>query len=269
VSIEYHSPASLLGKNGGANGGQPLNFKHMEKKASQRALTLIGGGCDNSSFARSTTTMVSTGSNGGKETEFIVASSKKKRRNNSLHFLHGSLSKRQRKTAITRQLRTSSKKRIPYTAKLPQNEAQNIYTKEILVHLNEMWNQYINSLLKHRFGYIKAQSMMNQEIATLLSTAEMIGSHVIIVSESKYLSDRVGIIVDVTKNTWRIASPFEKMINEESKNSIKSIGDDAKWRVLVVPKERASLVCCVQFEKNNKGDCEKIYVRISTERRVG
>ncbi len=266
VSVEHHSPTSMLGKIGGANGGRPLNSKHMEKKVSQRALTLIGGGCDSSTFAKSTTEMVCA-ENGRGVSEVSLPSSKK--RNKSLHFVHGSLPKRRRrKLAMTRKQKSSSKIMRPDT-KEQVNLNQSAYTKEILVQLNQMWNQYINSLLKQRYTHMKTESIKKQEIATLLSTAEMIGSYVIIVSTSNSLSDRVGIIVDVTKNTWRIASPLNKMMNKESKNtcSIKVVKDDAKWKVLVVPKEKSSLVCCIQLDQNDRDrDAKQLYVRISAER---
>ena len=261
ISVEYHSSTSLLRKDGGNNGGLPLRFRQMENKMSQRALTLIGGGCGNT-FAKSTSAMVSVDEGNNADEAVNSSSQKKRRRNKDFNLVQGSLSNKKRKKAIINQQKMLSQRNknggVEINTKVKDD------TKVILVGLNEMWNKYINALLRQKESRLDLQSSLRrQEIAALVSTAELIGAFVVIVSNSTSFTGKTGVVVDITKNTWRVACPVGKTKKESIKN-IHAIHDDAKWKVLVVPKVSSSLICIISSAADNK-NVKDIHIRISNE----
>jgi RNase P/RNase MRP subunit p29 len=258
ISVEYHSSTSLLRKDGGNNGGLPLRFKQMENKMSQRALTLISGGCGNT-FAKSTSVMVSVDN---ADEAVNTSSQKKRRRNKDFNLVQGSLSNKKRKKAIINQQKMLSQRNkndgVEINTKVKHD------TKVVLVGLNEMWNKYINALLRQKESRSELQSSLRrQEIAALVSTAELIGAFVVIVSNSTSFTGKTGVVVDITKNTWKVACPVGKTKKESIKN-LHAIANDAKWKVLVVPKVSSSLICTISSVADNK-NVKDLYIRISNE----
>jgi RNase P/RNase MRP subunit p29 len=251
ISVEYHSSTSFLGKRGGNNGGIPLKSRHMENKTAQRALTLIGGGYG-TSFAKSTSEMISPH---GNATDAAPRSlpTKKRRSKKAIHFIHGSVSNKKRKKAIRQQKQSLVKSNHGAKVDAKVNNVTVEYTKDILVNLNGMWNKYINTLLlQKRYSFSElGQSSKRQGIASLISTAEIVGAYVIIESKATSYTGRVGVVVDVTKNTWRVASPLVKS-NEEVRTNIHAIKYDAKWKTLLVPKQNSSLMCVFHLPPDDK-----------------
>ena len=259
VSIEYHSSTSPLGRLGGTNGGQPLKSRHLETKIAQRALTLIGGGCSNS-FTKSTNedgsadAVVIGGGGGGK-----------KRKAKGFDRVHNSVSNKKRKRIIRSNVENNNNmmRNNNENKSKERCKSEKDYTKPTLLGLNSIWNKYMNVLLGQVVDS-KRDYIQNDKIASLVSTAELIGAHVIIQSNKNPMSRKIGkagIIVDVTKNVWRIALPVNKMTFEK----IDDVPNDAQWKVLLVPKSISSLICVIQkhFKSSNEVSIEKIHVKLT------
>lgn len=319
VSIEYHSSTSKLGKLSGTNGGLPLRSRHMESKMAARALTLIGGGSANASALVKSTSSLTDGmsviaddTSSNKFTSITNSRKKsndRKRKSNMIHNfrVHGSLSNKKRKKLKEEQL-----KRIQNKDKSDGNNnsvidctapsvTSSLWTLEILIGVNEIWNNYINKLLHPVFKPINnthdnklkcTDVRQREEISSLLSCAELIGANVLFHDKNnnddkkKY---KEGVIVNVTKNTWRIACCPKNGHGIMNRHQTKQ-GDDKKdnshtskevWNVKIVPKMSYSLICVIQLQnshnKNKKdpsGDNENsdeknnqtktLYVNITT-----
>ena len=95
---------------GGTNGGLPIRLKQIETKVAQRALTLIGGGCENAFFAKSTSMIESTGNTGAQggggnntKSQFATLTSQQRKKVKRFNHVHGSVSNKKRKKAIMHQ----------------------------------------------------------------------------------------------------------------------------------------------------------------------
>ena len=314
ISTEYHSSTSPLGHLGGTNGGCPMRLQHVETKIAQRALTLIGGGCGNAFFAKSTSSIEPTGisGEGGGDNDTkshfpSLLTSQKRKKMKRFNYVHGSLSNKKRKKAIMRQQEkvsgiesndnvnsnvTTSNKNDDSKVEGGGVDTSGIIidcTKEILLGLNEVWNNYMNALLHQSFGKYKESSplssLQKEKIATLVSTAEMIGAHVLLVgidlgagipgsrrnsntSKKLPMIGKAGIIVDVTKNTWRIAFPKQNTVMKK----IDDVEDDVKWSVCIVPKKTYSVVTIIRLFSSSttqKGEKEtneikNLHIKITT-----
>ena len=215
VSVEYHDSTSNLSKLSGTNGGLPLRSRHMEAKVAQRALTLIGNGCD-VPIAKSTSSLFI------RDTE--NAHAKKRKRKVGTNFLHGSLSQRKRKRSIG-QIETMEN---------PIITPDCIITKQMLIGLNSIWKDYIANLMKQNKLHNARESIDRCKVANILSHAELIGAEVFI--KGKFTSNNFiqgGILIDDSRNTWKIASPLNG--SRKIYDSF-SVGDDEKYQVHVIPK---------------------------------
>ena len=209
ISDEYHSSRTLLGVE---NGGQGLKARQIEAKLGQRALTLIKGGIR---------TLVV------KSTSDIDCHEKtvsKRKRGNEIIRLFGSMSHTKRKKV--------GKSFVGKPFSIHGN---------VLVKLNRMWNEYVQNLLGKKKKAIDASS----EVASLLSTAELVGS-LVRISRCKACQSyqgKCGFMVDVTKNTWRIALPKDGSSVEETK--LEQISDEAMFKGVIIPKQGTSLLLTI------------------------
>jgi RNase P/RNase MRP subunit p29 len=232
VSEEYHSSRTLLGlENGAKNGGQGLKARHIEAKLGQRALSLIKGGI-RTDVAKSTSDLDSTN-------EKPKPSSKRKR-SNQIVRLHGSISHTKRKKVC----KSIKKEKTNFTI-----------VGGVLVGLNSMWNQYAQSLLSKAYLNKKQKLLDISEAASLMSTAELVGSFVRISRCQPCLSyqGKSGFLVDVTKNTWRIALPKDGSIMNEK--NIKDITDATMFKCMIIPKQGTCIILYIPAneEKSNQG----------------
>ena len=211
VSGEYHSSNTSLGlKYGGNNGGQGLSSRQVENKLARRALCLIKGGIG-TSISKSSLEIVDGASSG-----------KKRNRESGWIRLCGSMSKRKR----TKKL---SKSNVVVPANNPDLDGS------ILFGLNKIWKKYIETLLGKR---LLPESFNSKEAASLVATAEMIGAFVSI-TESQSCRNYVGksgIVIDVTRNTWKVAVPKDGL--EDLDNIVKC----KNLKVLIIPKRDSKLV---------------------------
>lgn len=213
ISVEHHSSTSGLNKFGGTNGGIPLRSRHMESKAAQRALTLIGNGC-NIPTAKSTSSV--SNENVESTSNFRSNRSKgSKRRSNK--FIHGSLSNRKRKRVsktFEEKLEDGSNAKTRTKSPKEENVQDRSITEEVLTGLNSIWNEYFNSLMKmHNLSSCSPSNVDSVErfqIANLMSKTELIGAEVLVKDESTNNMIQCGILVDETKHTWKIASSSRK-----------------------------------------------------------
>mmetsp|Transcript_1105 Transcript_1105/g.1337 ORF Transcript_1105/g.1337 Transcript_1105/m.1337 type:complete len:325 (-) Transcript_1105:153-1127(-) len=243
ISVEYHNPASLLRKYGGNNGGQSLRSKQIEHKISQRALTLIGGGIGKA-FVKSTSDAVS---DIGVESDKLKISAPRKRiRKSGFHRVNGSLPKKRRKICEAKLKEKSDISGAIFS--------EDKLSTDILIGLNSMWNTYIDMLLKNYF----TKDSKRIQIASLISTAELVGAHVIVKSKSVAYTGKAGVVVNVTKNTWRVATPLGKKTAKQSVYDLNLLSNDVtKWKVLIVPKAVSSLIC-ISSRSNQQELDEKI-----------
>lgn len=297
ISVEYHDSITPLGTLSGTNGGMPLKSRQMESKSSQRALTLIGGGSGNHSIVKSTSLMTSgltsiiddnLGSNSGNRSfKSTIASNQRKRKRGEYnqYRVHGSLSHKRRKrlqNQLIQHCTSTTKNNNIHDRITTNNISGTLWKRDILISLNELWIKYVNKLLYTATNANQNMKIKKEQVASLVSSAEMIGAHVLIQSNNnhqcrrqnhqlsksqKFIHD--GVIINVTKNTWRIACrELKKQRNnttttssnntdDEVKN--KSSNDDDKWKVRIVPKNSFSLICMIplpvqQIESNPNGD---------------
>jgi len=220
VSSEYHDSSSIIGvKNGGSNGGNGLKASHMEKLLAQRALTLIQGGF-HTSVAKSTDQNVNSGVN------VNVNSGKKRGRKNGVFRHNGSMSNKKRKRLQGKSGKTNS------------SQAGAI-RGDVLVGLNEMWNDYIDDMLPKKK---ESSSSDPSEMTSLASKMELIGAYVSIQeSRSTSYSGKKGFIVGSTKNVWKIAIPK----GDKSPSDFESLSQCNEWKLIMLPKrDSALLVVC-------------------------
>lgn len=235
VSAEFHSPDSSLGiKNGESNGGMGISARQVEQKLSQRALTLIKGGIK-TSLVKSTDELVDDTkgtANDSMGNRTSIETARKERSAKGLVRLHGSVSNRKRKRA--RKEMTS--KTIVAQPTCP----------EILHGLHQIWNKYIQNLLVD-------SSNNSKEAISLLTSAELIGA---IASVAKGRACRsyigkIGFIVDITKNTWKLCVP-----KDGSTSTTEGINTCKEFKVIVVPKRGSTLLIKLPVKKGDPSDVE-------------
>lgn len=229
VSSDYHSSHTSLGlENGANNGGRGLKARHYETKLGQRALTLIKGGIG-TRIVKSTSDMVDN-SNAGKW--------KKGRRNNDIIRLPGSKSRKKRKRC--------------------QNEVDAHHTASkfdgaILFGLHKMWEKYIKTLLQN---CVISNQFDVKEASSLIATAEFVGAFVKIKSSNSCKSHvgKQGYVVEITKNTWRMAVPVDGSIDVADARKVTA------FKIIIVPKKESSLVMRI---RRNEDDNDSLYIEIS------
>ena len=225
ISAEYHSSNSSLGiQNGANNGGQGLKARHIEQKLAQRALTLIKGGIG-TSIVKSTTEIVDG-----------EGASKKRKGKCCVMRLGGSVSNKKRKRS--------------------RSESKTIVSTDgsILVGLNQIWNKYIKTLLEKR---LSSGSFDSIEIASLMSNAELIGAFVSVArSRSTSHAGKVGFVVNITKNTWKIA-----VVPKDGSKDIEGMIKCKNFKSIVVPKSNSTLVLKIPSSAND--DPPMIRIEIS------
>lgn len=237
VSQEYHnSRRTLLGfENAAKNGGQGLKARHFETKLGQRALTLIKGGI-RTEIAKSTSDIHEA------QNTLIL---ERKRANRGVVRLHGSLSRTKRKKVCKSAVGKSSRIRAP-----------------ILVGLNHMWNQYAQSLLSNAWMGKKKNVLDAAEAASLMATAELVGSHVEI-SKCKSCQSyvgRSGFIVDVTRNTWRIALPQQNETSVVDDTKHEEISNAATFKCVIIPKQGSCIVLKIRHKDENSDKTLRIEI---------
>lgn len=223
ISDEYHSSRTLLGlENGAKTGAQGLKARHIEAKLGQRALTLIKGGI-RTDVAKSTSDL---------DCSSNEKSMLKRKRNNQIVRLHGSLSHAKRKKVCKSNCATQGKTKFTVMGR-------------VLVGLNSMWNQYAQTLLSKSCLSKKQKSLDMSEAASLMSTAELVGSFVRISRCPSCQSNegKSGFLVDMTKNTWRMALPKDGSTMDE--RSIKDITDTTMFKCVMIPKHGSCIVLCI------------------------
>lgn len=232
VSVEYHNSTSNLSKLSGTNGGLPLRSRHMEAKVAQRALTLIGNGCD-VQIAKSTSNLSI------RDTE--NSHTMQRKRKVCSNFIHGSLSRRKRKRSIGHNETMEN-----------QIETKDCtFTKQMLIGLNSIWKDYIAILMKQNKLHNARESIDRSKISNLLSNAELIGAEVFIKGESSSSNNfiQAGVLIDESEKTWKIASP--KNGSTKIYDSF-SVGDDTKYQIHVIPKAGRLLLFQVKLTLMNK-----------------
>eukprot|EP00979_Chaetoceros_neogracilis_P006887 scaffold1405_cov220-Chaetoceros_neogracile.AAC.2 len=228
VSSDYHSSHTSLGlENGANNGGRGLKARHYEAKLGQRALTLIKGGIG-TSIVKSTTDMVGSSN----------AAKWKKNNRNVIIRLPGSI---------------SGKKRKRCKNQVGAHHSAGKLDGIVLLGLHKMWEKYIRILLQ---ACLLSNPFDAQEASSLIATAEIVGAFVKIKSSDSCKSHigRQGYVVEITKNTWRIAVPVNGSIDvaDSSKISI--------FKVIVVPKKQSSLAMRI---RRNEEDNDYLYIEVS------
>lgn len=207
ISAEYHSPNTSLGlENGAHNGGLALNARQVEQKLSQRALTLIKGGIS-SSVVKSTSTMVDGD-------RMFDRARRREKNDNSLVRLNGSISNKKRKRA--------------------RNEIANkvaVDNPAVLFGLNQIWKRYMQVLLSNAAN--------SKEILSLIASSDLTGAIASVVrcNACKSYRGKIGIIIDTSKNTWKIATPkHSSKVTEEEMKACK------EFKVIVAPKRFSTLL---------------------------
>lgn len=259
VSATYHGPTSALGVDGGNHNSRTKNIIHFQRNLAQRALTLIGGGIG-TPLARSATSLVdrsgaSLGSNGR---------GKRKRRTLCGHLVHGAFSKRKRTGWCVSVTGNGGKKTLPSMKSIHLRRAEdgilgrvssprgNTVLSDIsrvatntLIGLNEIWINYIKILLRDHIP-LESKNFKSNEIALLLSSAELVGAFVKIehcASHSSYCG-MSGFIVDISANTWKVAVLPKGIVcefGEECMEGLRSRCRNKSWKVITVPKRRSTL----------------------------
>jgi RNase P/RNase MRP subunit p29 len=228
VSGEYHSSHTSLGlENGANNGGRGLKARNFEAKLGQRALTLIKGGVG-TSIVKSTPDLVNSG----------ISGKRKKELRNEIIRIPGSISRnKRRRCQIEVGAHHTGRKNMDGT---------------VLLGLHKMWEKYAKVLLQKCMCHISFDA---EEASSLIATGELVGAFVKIKSSDSCKSHvgKEGYIVEITKNTWRIAVPLDKSLDVSDSNRA------AKVKVILLPKKGSSLVLHIQ---RSDDDNESIRIEI-------
>jgi len=214
VSGEYHSSHTSLGlENGANNGGRGLKSRNFEAKLGQRALTLIKGGIG-TSIVKSTADMVDSGNSG----------KRKKSLRNEIIRIPGSISRKKRRRCRNEVGAHSTARKLDGT---------------VLLGLHKMWEKYAKVLLQKCMCAISFDA---EEASSLVATGELVGAFVKIKSSNSCKSHvgKQGYIVEITKNTWRIAIPSDKSLDISDSNKA------AAFKIILLPKKGSSLVLYIQ-----------------------
>jgi len=268
VSVSYHSPTLALGVDGGNHGARKKEFTHFQKNLAQRALTLMGGGVGNS-LAQSTTSLLDKNRNAPQPRN---SRGKRKRRKLCTHLVHGALSNRKRMrrcfsasgngeepvSSMKSSHQSHTEDKPDTLARVSSPKRDRILSKDnnaatdTLFGLNKMWNTYIRLLLRDHIP-LESKNFKPSEIASLLSSAELVGAFVNIrhcVSHASYCG-MSGFIVDISANTWRVAVLPKNVaweFGEDCMEDLKSKCGNKCWKVVTIPKRRSTLVlsfpCC-------------------------
>lgn len=247
VSAEYHNSSnnSVICNGGGTNGGRPISSKHMESKLARRALKLIGGGIG-TSLAQDTSLLVE-GTN-----HKAVVMKKKRRSEQKEHNIPGYKSKRQRKRAMAKIGRDGKQ-----TSTSSSDSSENT---QIFLCLHEMWTKYIQMVFNQQLTKATGVNLNTAKMASLFSNVELVGAFVKIkrCDSNRSLCENVGMVVDVTVNTWRIAFTNSSSFNDKSLEELDNVkptcvskGEDLhgiRWKEKVVPKKGSILRVRLAFD---------------------
>jgi hypothetical protein len=216
----------------------------MESKLARRALKLIGGGIG-TSLAQDTSILVEGTNN-------KAAVIKKKRRSEQKeHNIPGYKSKRQRKRAMAKIGRDGN-----HTSSSDSSE-----NTQIFLCLHEMWTKYIQMVFNQQLTKETGVNLNTAKMASLFSNVELVGAFVKIkrCDSNPSLCENVGMVVDVTVNTWRIAFTSNSSFNDKSLEELDNVKATSiskgeglhgiKWKVKVVPKKGSIL--CVRLAFDN------------------
>ena len=315
VSSAYHHPtmsASLASGNresrgmGRNNGGRSLPRRSYEDRLLQRSLVLVGGGLMTSSVAGSSGGIDGDGGNepsasASRHAVDVSRAQRRKRRRERGHRVRGSISNSERKRRdVAREEKSEKEAAAGNITKAGGDDSPNkskkrkrgkaTYAQDILLKLNDMWNNYICKLLEMEQNPDKAGSDRKErsttELSALLSSAELIGAFVRIdkCDASRAYVGREGIVVDSTANAWRIALP-RPVVEKKRKGKKEKAGagdvegtkDDAPsksnekeddttvfvvWKEVVVPKIRSSLSFAIDTGGDTSTDVPGNYLRI-------
>jgi len=281
VSVEFHCPNSAVVSGtgcygGGSNGGQPLRKNRYESLIAQRSLTLIGGGVNGPVASAGATAIPGRdATNGGlKEAQLRQ---KRRRRPKGPRRSHGSISNKKRKTELSqidmsgahknslgekkqtnkfpmqvgevecKMHRNGASKNVVFAKSASASQlADGVQlTTTALLSLNEMWNEYIMSLIGPPLTIGKFN---RHEISVRLSEAELVGAYakIICCSSCPILKGFDGMVVGNTGNTWRIAAPMldpakKSTLNDHNVSIEQSLTSITRWKVWIVPKCGSSL----------------------------
>ena len=228
-------PGVIFGS--GFNSGVVLSTDGYKDKISKRELILIDSGIGTSLVAPTVDTVGVGGAGeslgGGEGGNGKRGWDRKNRIKKKVgKRFPGSISRKEAKRRIdtaaasTLSLLSSSSSSTNLSSSTTTTKSTGIVTErnatQTLIYLNEAWNEYVRKIidhhrhakndgLDHKNQQRKQQHLRNVEdpllLHHLLSTVELVGSHVLILKCDQCPSyvGKDGVIVDLTLNTWRIA----------------------------------------------------------------
>lgn len=240
VGVDYHRTATV--KDPTNNGHRPISLSDMEERIRSRALTLIGGGINNSWGPSS-------------------------------NAAAGTLNTK----ATTKAPRLSRKQQLAYKRQRKNKHLMHFTTNDedgkmsrFLSDLNSLWNEYMVKLLQLPSSgdyhvLVQDSTVWSHVTASITNeTAQLVGAQVRIKScrESPNWVGKIGIVVGRTKNTWNVMveGPVGKgkgKRENQSKSKLNELTTDKGnwkgWRSLVVPKRGSEITLLVPM-KQKKSD---------------
>jgi len=222
ISKEYHSPNSFLGE---SYSGKAMKQKDVEAKLNQRSLTLLGS-----------SSLSNTNQPGRKKRIF--------------HPIPGSQSRKKRKRSL-RDVVNDENGKHSYKHIIDTNS----FTTQTFVSLNRMWENYSYNVLGKKCKNRKNEQMVH-DISRILDRIEMIGAYVSIVkcnSSPSYIG-KIGIVVDETANTWKVAAPDVKRGQEIRDFSMQNMKKDLRWNVITVAKRNSVLALRIKTNMEEMGE---------------